>query len=233
MRPPEEKKKNDLSKADLKALGKALLPLFILVLLGIFVFRNVFTRVSAQKQSLATAKRDVRVLTEKQELLAEISNEAAELVYPLTFALPHENASLMMLSQLKTLSAQSGLFLANMKSGPLIPDAKTGLSRHEIQFDADGDMVGILSFLENLPNAAPISRLETVSVSSAGAASRGEIKLSVFTAPLPKTLPAITEPVRELTDAELETLNQLATLFLPPLLEVEAQGASPRANPFE
>lgn len=226
-----QSKKEDLSKADLKTLAISSAPLILLVVLAIFSFRFVFSRITEQREAFEISKVAENVLTQKYDLLSSFENQTATLIDSVSVAIPHKDASLMMIAQLKNTVSGKSIFLSNLKSGSSAIE-KNNLIRYEVQFDVDGPLTEVLSYLESLSLSAPLSRLDSIDLNTAGSSARASIVLSVFSASLPTKIPALTDSLSDLSQSELEVIERLSRLVPPPFIEVDIQEAQAPRNPF-
>ena len=148
-----------------------------------------------------------------------------------TIAMPDKNPSLIALSQLKTLAENNGLNLSEIKIGSKTSD-KSGTFKTTILFEAEGALFQVLNYLVSIKSMAPLSVINRVDITQRGEVIRASVSLVVFWAPLPTKLPAISEPVRELSADETNLITELSNLEEPLFTEVLPAAPSGRIDPF-
>lgn len=221
-----------ISKKDLKALGIPALAILIVLILFAFTYRGLSGKLSSEKAQLDMAKKVEDDLALKQQVLTQLQGEVLGLVGSTVLAVPEKNSALMMVSQIKSQASQRLLTISDVAIGSTLELTK-GVQRIQLQFDVEGDVAQIMDFLNSLTITAPLSVLEKVNLANTGDTVRATVALSVYAAPLPASLPSLTEPLKELSEDETNLLNTLGQLISPPFLEVTPQTPTTRANPFE
>lgn len=222
----------DISKKDLQILALPFGLLIALLVLAFVSYKILYPRIQKERSDLALSKKDEQILTQKQQVLSAFSSQASTYVGPAVVAVPQQNSALMMVSQIKNLAATRLLSLGNLKIGTLIPD-KSGLSKVQLQFDLDGDLLQSTAFLRDLEGVAPIANIEKIKVSQVSDISRVTVGLNVYSAPYPTKLPALTEPLTDLTQNEKETLAKIQNLVQPVFSQISPTAPQTRPNPFE
>lgn len=222
----------EISKKDLQILSIPFLLLVVLVVLVFISYKVLFPRIQKERDDLLSNKNNEETLTQKQKVLSSFSSQAETYVGPTVVAVPEQNSSLMMVSQIKNLAATRLLSLSNLKIGALIPD-KNGLSKVQLQFDLDGDLLQSTAFVRDLEGVAPIANIEKIKVSQVTDISRVTVGVNVYSAPFPTKLPALTEAVTDLTDKEKETLAKITNLIQPVFSQISPLAPQSRPNPFE
>jgi len=221
-----------ISKKDLKTLGIPFLAILGVLLLFAFSYKGISGKISSERAQLEKAKEIEDDLALKQQVLTQLEGEVLGLVGSTVLAVPEKNAALMIVSQIKLQAQQRLLMVSDLAIGSSL-ESKKGVKRVQLQFDVEGDIFHIMDFLKSLITSAPLSVLEKVNLANTGDAVRATVALSVYSAPLPETLPPLTEPLKNLTTDETDILNILGQLVSPPFLEVSPQTPTTRANPFE
>lgn len=221
-------------EVSIKELKPLLIPVgSILVVLVLFYFgiTQSLDRIKDKRRELAAARRDETTLEQKQEVLSDLSGEITNFVNVSSAAVPEKNTSLIMISQIKSLAAQRLLFLSDISIGGSAGDG--ALSKSSISFDVEGDFTQVTSFIRDIANSAPLSRIDSVEIRQGGDVVSATISLSAYGAAFPEKLPPINEPLSDLTDKEREVLGILTELQAPPFSEVTPQESIQKENPFE
>lgn len=219
-------KLSERAKIYIKAFGL----LAVLVVLAVVVLRLATTQIPSQRSKLTLQLQKEQVLEQKTELLRVVESEAQNQAQVLSFALPSQNSSFVAVSQLKFLAAQELIILTNLKIGAETKDGNIASS--DISFDAEGALPSVLNFLEGISGVAPIMTIEKIQINQAQGAARANVRLKVFWAELPKTLPKITEPINDLTDEEKEILTHIFELTPPGFVFLEPQAPRENLTPF-
>lgn len=223
----------DIKVKDLKPFAVPTLTIFVLIILSFFTYRYVSGRIVQQRVNLSTARKNEEILTEKLRILSDLSVLSTdENITALNAALPNTNSALMMLSQIKNIVSTYGISLSSLNISQPVEE-KTGTSRIEMNFDIEGGQDQIFSFINSLYLASPVKKLRKFELISVGGVVRGEITMSVFYAPFPTKIPPVSEPVKDFTLAELETLTLVSSFSQPDFVELEPQLGIGRPDPFQ
>ena len=189
--------------------------LLILATLSLFVFKDLYSRISLERLKLERVRKDGQVLQQKQIFLQELSDQVLSLSDSTLLALPNTNSALLEISQLKSMADKNAITLENLGVGG--EDTTKGeISTVILTFDALGKFDDVLSFLVEIQSSAPLARLENVKMAQAGDSTFVQAGLKVFWSELPTTIPAINEPVAQLAPSEQNILNVLLELSPPP-----------------
>lgn len=202
----------------------------VLAVLGIIVFRVASTLIPSQKNKLSTQLQKVQALSQKAELLGTVDVEAQNQAELISFALPSQNASFVAISQLRSLAAQEGIVLTNIKVGAETKDGSLLVA--DIAFDAEGALSAVLNLFEGISRVAPIMTVERIQANQAQGAVRANVRLKVFWAELPKTLPQIAEPINDLTSEEREILTRIFELTPPEFVFLGPEPPRENLSPF-
>lgn len=211
-----------------------LLPLGLLlamVVLATIVFKVGVGRISTQRAELKKAIKNETILSQKQQVLQTLENNILSYADTVIVAMPDKNPSLIALSQLKTLAERNGISIGDIKAGSRTKD-KSGTFKTTILLEIEGSLVQVLNYLISTESFAPLSVINRVEISSSGELARATISLTVFWVPLPTKLPAISEPVRELSANETNLITELSNLEQPIFTQVLPAEPSVRIDPF-
>lgn len=202
----------------------------VLMLLFIVSFRIGLTKIQDQNSQNAKLQKDIETLKLKEETLSKISNLISGKGQVFSLALPSANSTLIVFTQIKSVAGSSGLILQNLKAGSETKDQ--GYSKTEIGFDLNGTLPLLLAFFKNIPNLAPVMTLSKIQINSTGTEATANVGITVYWSPLPLKIPAITDPISDLTKDETAVLDKISKLTLPPFSTVPASGPTGRTNPF-
>lgn len=208
------------------------LGLILVLLILIWIIFNVgISRISSQNEQLATTQKNENILSQRLSVLQQISATVTPEAQAADAALPDTNAGLLALSQLRQLSGKSGVTVVDFTIGSE-QGSLTGLSRVDVNITVDGSFASVISFISQLNSIAPIVVPQKIRITSAGASSRGVVTVSTYFAPLPTTIPALTQPVTQLTASETDLVLKISALTQPTFLKLIPQSPSSRPNPF-
>jgi hypothetical protein len=211
-----------------------LLPLALLltmVVLAIIVFKVGVARIGTQRAELRKATKNETILTQKQQVLQTLENSILSYADTVIIAMPDKNPSLIALSQIKILAERDTVSLSNIKIGSRVKD-KSGTFKTTILFEVEGTLFQVLNYLISTKSFAPLSVIERLEIAQAGGVIRASVNLSFYWVPLPTKLPAISEPVRELSANETNLITELSNLEQPLFSQVLPAAPSARINPF-
>ena len=215
-----------------KIIINAVLPLVIAVLLFIVTGIYGISKISETITLVKSAENDQATLTQKLNLLETLSKSVAVGVDTVTTALPSDDSTLTSITQLQVLAVTSGVVLSNISSTGVQGDT-LGLNESTISFDIDGPMPQINSFLTNIQSIAPILVLDSAIIKQKDSAMSAKVTVRSFWSPLPKTIPAVTEPITDLTDADKAVLAKVTNLTQPTFVTAGSvsTGSAQEANP--
>jgi hypothetical protein len=211
-----------------------LLPLALLlamITLSIIVFKVGVAKISTQRAEFQKATKNETILTQKQQVLQTLEDNILSYTDTVIIAMPDKNSSLMALSQLKTLAERNAISLSEIKIGSKTSD-KSGTFKTTILFEIEGALFRVLDYLIATKSFAPLSVVDRVDITQAGGVIRASVSLTVFWVPLPTKLPAISEPVTELSANEINLITELSSLEQPLFTQISPAAPSARIDPF-
>lgn len=224
--------------ANLKFLYLPLLAILTIIILFLVSFKFFNDRLSSQNSELTKLQGQQIVLSQKLSALEHVG-DLANNVQDISFALPGENPSFIEVSQIKRYIQQQGLILTSIQIGQESSDAQ-GMMYANVNFDVEGNPIAMLNLIDKLKNAAPLTIGNNISINQKGGTTLSTFTISVYWSAFPEKLPALTEPVSELSPADGETLSKVSALDIPVLgslttTPTATQGAiptGPKTNPF-
>lgn len=200
------------------------------ILLFVLALRTGVGRISEQRNALSQARKTQVVLEQKESLLRQIETEVSSQVDVLANVLPEKNPALIMISQVKNLAAVSGITITTFKTGA---QTEAGaVSFVNLSFDAESDLLSLISFLNTLKTLAPLSTIEKARINQQGGATSANISVRIYFAGYPSKLPNLTEAANDLSAEEKDLLGTLSGLTLPAFSTLTPQGPSIRESPF-
>lgn len=218
---------------DIKIIILPLISLLILLLSGVFLLKLGLTKFSVQQKQIGDLEKEAKVLDQKNIILRDISPSIAQNASLFSFALPADDPTTMVISQLKILTASSGV-LINSLSSRSNPKVST-IPEINIVVNVSGPIMSVFNFLNELANITPIVLVKSVALSQAenGDGTTADITLNSYWSAYPETIPATLEPLNDLLASEKDMISQMSTLRLPPFTELLPQDpSSSRSSPF-
>ncbi len=223
--------KKSLVKPNIKSLGIPFLYLIFSIMFLIVFFKIGLSQINNQRKILADEQSSNKILQQKEFLLRNFQTGIEEFVDASANAIPEKNPVLVMVSQLKNLSAIQGVTLTSFKVGT--ESQHEGISAVELSVGVEGTPSTLFNFLQTLSQVSPISLIDKVKINTVAGAATGNISIKVFFAPFPQRLPALTEPIVEFSDQENKLLEELSSLSPPLFSNLNPQSPAAREDPFQ
>lgn len=221
-----------LISPDVRVIATPLIILVGLIILSFISYGIVSSKISAQREELATAKETERILKEKQNVLTQVGGSIASYVNSAAVAVPAENPVFMMISQLKSIAGASGVTLNSIKTGSEAT-FQGSISSVNLNFGIGGTTLALIDFFKALDTVAPVSTLDRLKISQSLGVARADVFLKLYFSPFPGKLPSLTEPVKELTADEKDILTKLGQLRVPNFVNLAPQPPSVVTAPFD
>src|SRR5258708_7664018 len=224
---------------DLKLLSIPLGILLVIFALGFISGKIILDNISRLNGELSNNTTSENMLQTKLSSLQKINDVVSSESQAAIIALPGTNSVISTLSEIQTQAVLFGLTINNIRSSDLQLAGQTNTAvETDIDFNADGSFTNIASFIKAIKNSAPINRFDTLRISTQSLSGvnlyRLNATLATYWAPLPTTIPAITEPLVQLSGDDQKFLNQISVL-VPAAFTAASSSASvnsPRADPF-
>jgi Tfp pilus assembly protein PilO len=210
---------------------KAVIPFIVVIILFAIVGNFGFGKITEIRDQITAIQSEQKVLTQKLDILKNIQSSGAQSSNLAATALPDSNSSLSVISQIKSLSGQTGVGLSGVKAGSPAVDT-TGLSSINISFNLAGSRTQVEQFVNMVSSFAPISIVDKIKISeSAPGVALANITVKSFWSPFPTKVPAVTSAIIDLTPAEKQILQSLGSLTQPMFVSIQA-GQGGKSDPF-
>ena len=216
----------------LKVILGPMLLLSLVIIVSLFGFRVAFTQIGELRAKLTEATKNENVLTTKLDVLSTSQASVASDTNSAVSYLPGDNPALLVLYQLRSLAIGRGLSVSNISVGAEGKNTVTGFMAVGIGFDVTGDLAGVLDFVSILKTIAPNLKIDKVDLNFVGGNLEASINSKSRWSPFPTKIPALTEPVTALTNAEKDVLSKVTVLLPPPFVSLTAGSARDNLNPF-
>ena len=216
---------------NIKQIFSAGAPILVVIILFIVVGKFGVPKVLDVRSEIKSAQNTEKTLTQKISTLQTLSSSVAPKAGVVSSALPDTNPSLAVTSQLKSLALSQGVVLTGMKAGSGVT---SGTDLHEINvaFTLYGARQQISNFLGETAKIAPITTIRKINITGSGGGVSADINAVSYWADLPKTIPSVTEPITELTQADNQILNNISNLTQPSFMEITPSEGDINPNPF-
>lgn len=222
---------NKAIEKNIQVLGVPILTILGIVLAFFLVGNLVYGKISELLLQNDVAQKMSTTLKNKLSSLQANQSQVSDLAQSLTNALPAANTSLETASQLKLIAAENVLTLQNFSSGQEVVDG--GIMHVDIVFDAEGQADSILNFLVATNTIAPINKVKRLKLTGGtnGGPARANVLISSYWAQFPTKIPAVSDPLQDITPEEQTLLTQLTSLRQPQFVELSPE-AGGKADPF-
>lgn len=225
-----------LKLENLKFLSLPLAVLLITTILFVVSLKLFSDRLAIEQSDLTQAQKEQTVLSQKLNALQNIG-DIVNKVQSISSVLPEENPSFVEISQVKRYIQDAGLTLASIQIGQEITDSQ-GISHTNVNFDVEGSSLTVFLLVDKLKIAAPLTTGSNITINQKGGTSSTSFTTSVYWSPFPEKIPALTEPVSELTSEEKDILSRISLFDMPLAITPQptaTEGATlnvPKTNPF-
>lgn len=208
-----------------------LLSLIMLVVLGVLGGKFLIEQISDLRRKIEVNQKDEAVLSQKLTTLKQLEKDPIiSLSEKVVVALPSKHSGLVVMSILKKKAEEHGVILDNIKIDKQSKSQKSSFV--DIDFDSEGSFEQISEFLKGVSDIAPIARIKKIQMNKFGEIFRTQTKVSAFWSTLPEKLPALNEPIIQLTADDKNTIDLLSKLENPEFIELAPGVPSDRSNPF-
>lgn len=196
---------------------------------GIFIFSRSTPILAKTNDLNSQATILEQKLTSLQQLgqTSEIQSQLALVAYP------PDNAIAAVISQIKLLAQNNQVSIITLTAASA-EDPITLTNYSNIELRASGEYPSLKAFVEQMSKSLPIINVEELRI-SASALVGYELTASVrsYWSPLPQTLPNIAQALDNLTEDEVNLLNQLSEFTQPTFVNLEPQlPEGGRTDPF-
>lgn len=217
-----------------KILALPLLSITLGIGLTVAVLSNGLTRLRTQMDALSSARKNEEILEQKTEILRSLSATLLERSDRTLTAVPSKNPVLWYLSQLKQLSARHSVFLDDIKI--TFASSRVDESSGEIKMVVvvKGTEQNIIDLISELSEIAPLTKLANLEIEKSQGLSEATVNISTSWHGRPETIPAISEPIKDLSALEIDLLERVFGLRQPAFTSLDPSlNAAGKPNPFE
>lgn len=210
-------------------------PVLILVVVLVLISLSVvlgLRNISSVRSTLDKNRSTESSLLKKVSALQTVNNVLSGDITFLDIVLPSRGSVLYALSQVRSQAVNSNLTVSNLKTGNIIPES-SGVMKSTVSFEISGQESDVFSFLGSVDQMLPLMNIEKVSFSNVSGLLTANVSLNVYSAELPKTIPSVTGTVAELSNQEVQLLNELSSYKMPLFVEPQInQSLNQKTDPF-
>lgn len=210
-----------------------ILPVVVLLtILGMTVSGGQFLwgKIAEERQKIGELKNKNTLLeTKKTVLSSQDKNQLLKYSQTAVDAIPGETPTLAALASTNNLAFDNQLTLSDFRVNE---KKEGGTSSSELTVNTEGSLANTITFLNQLKNSAPLSKVVGLVASVQGGVARTKTTLLSLWAPLPTSIGKTETAVQPLTSAESEIAERLSNLEQPGGGFQEASPAQGRTNPF-
>lgn len=198
----------------IKYMGKTVSLFLLVLLLMILVLVYGINRVKVLNEKISESQKIQKQLNKKTEILKDVQIDVEKNVGSVDIALPSKGVSLFGLNQIKNKALQFNLLLDNLKiSVPTVVSG--GIEKSYISFDLYGNSDNIYFFLDSLEKILPITKIEKLVIHNLDGNSNITVNLNIYGSELLKKIPSITGQISDLSNHELDVLDDLSEYEMP------------------
>jgi hypothetical protein len=218
----------------LKGLSPFISFLVFVLFVGLIVASSVFwfNQVASIQKNIDSLKSDIGVLENNLSVLQKVTGDVLSLADTAAVALPFDDPLAIVISQMRSQAKDLNINLINLKLKSGQADVGDNLHQSEIEFDVEGTLSSLITYLERIKNSSPLTYMENVQIDPYLNNFRATITLSSFWADLPDKLPSLEEPITDLGSSEKDIMAKLSAFERPQFIELAPATPSARANPF-
>jgi len=226
------KNKLEINSSNIKYLAKPLSLLLGSIVFLIFVFMVGLGQFNSTRSKYDKVKKEYVEYMKKYNTLSTVDVETPFTNDLINIVLPERGSSIYFVSLLKSIAAEKNVTITNIKIGSEINSED--YNKSQVSFDIEGDENSVIGLLESLEKTLPVSRLIKIKSVSFSNIVRSSIGISVYSAQFPKTIPALSSPLLNLSPQENQTLKEFGSYRIPLLFgDVSSEEKSVKSNPFE
>ncbi len=223
-----------LLSPDLQVL---IIPSFVIVcvlFLSLTLIKIGYPRITTLLSQLEESGKVERTLEERLNVLKEFNTGLSKSSDMSFIVLPDKNPGTWTLSQIKELSLSNSLLFTDTEFKKVITASDSAVRKMDITADFEsGSISAVTEFLLGMGKVAPLTTIEEVEIERDKEVVNSKVKFTIYWAALPTTLPSLTQPLKQLSIPDQETLRKLDSYKKPQFTVLSPQPAeSLRVNPF-
>jgi Tfp pilus assembly protein PilO len=222
--------KINLNSPNVKAILVPVGILFVLIVVFIFAAKIGFGKINDQKAELEKNKKVENILADKERILSDLSDEMDKYTNAITLAMPERYSGFIMIAQIKSLALENNLMVTELKGGS--ESMQGSVNSVDVTFSVEGPMISLLRYFKAFNQASPVSNIERAKFTQSGGMTKAEVVLRTYFGSYPTKLPAINDPLKDLTAIEKDMLSKIIAYRIPTQIILTPQQPGVREDPF-
>lgn len=207
-----------------------------IILLFLFVPRGI-SGINEKLKEYESAHSKEVLLSDKLDSLKKISITSLDPQDITVVAMPSNNPVVWVISNMRRLSEEYGVEVGGISVGRQGVGGADKILSSVIDFECRAEsMEAFLSFVDDLTKTLPITSLDAVTVNKKSGTDvnvfEGKVSLEVYWSEFPTTLPALTQPVNELTNEDLNLIGAVSRYESLSFVDLLPSEPVDRAQPF-
>lgn len=212
-------------------------PLIIIVasiFLVVSLFNTTYPKIRSELDKYNNDRKTISLLDQHLSILKEfkagVLDDRSDITY---MVLPDKNPGAFAFSQLKLLAVENKLRVKDIKFAAS-SGVDESVNKANISYNFEADNINTtLKFLTDLQNVAPLMTPDGVDISIKNGSVDVKLNTVVYWKSLPKSLPSLTEPIKDLTTEEENLIAKIYRFRLPQFSTLAPEPLRPdRLNPF-
>lgn len=218
--------------ADVKVMVVPVVVSIFLMIAWIVTINVSFKQIKSRITKLNESDSVIALLDNKLNLLRRVEERVLSAADVSLLAVPSTNPVIWSYLQINQLIEENGIDVSVISIGQLT--GANGYSTRDFGYKVSGDLDSLENLIDQLQQLAPIMTVPSYDISSTKLQEYfvANIQVQVSNAPLPKQLPAISAPIKNLNERENEILTVLEALEKPEFTTLDPQEDSDREDPF-
>lgn len=212
-----------------------IMPIFLIIfLLFLTYFTTAFSLsyVKKIKESEVDTNRKIGVLDEKLTILTRIKDSSIDYADLSLLAVPIENPALWVFSSLKSVTLKHGFEIDDVAFELGQGGQLDTLNTVKINLTLSGEKEGLFSLIKEIEDLLPLIKVNVADVQDKN--GKGiKISFSTYYSSIPQKIPALSEPIKNLTETEESILKSLSQKTKPEFSKVEPDLTNDREDPFK
>lgn len=209
---------------------------FIVIFLMLFLVVGSF--LYGQITSVLAKTNDVQAVADglqsKLNSLQAVEPQITSLSNSASSALPPSNPTLAVLAQIRKNASETAIVIDQVTLES-VQKLDENISSLNLSLEITGNYANIASFVKKMGESSPIVNIQEMKFDATAGEVHGTIVFNAYFSPFPATIPAVTAPVRELTDSERSIVDIISKFTPAPIIPQELQISREeieRSNPF-
>lgn len=215
----------------LKIALKPFLIIFLLISVSFIGFTRAFSEIGSLREELTKITKSENILKTKLDTLSVNQEEVTANVNYASSFLPGENPALLLLYQLKTSAAGSGLTITDFKVGAETKDVNNFM-KVALALETVGPFEQIINFANSIKTISPNAWIDNTELSFTGETLRASINVVSYWVPFPTKIPPLTDPITSIDTAEKEILTKISKYSQPSFVSLTPMAPYENLNPF-